>query len=111
MGNMDELETYLDFMVLKYVKENEPEIDDFHEYIDEISYGFDRDAEDYESRYREKKMITAGNYVNLVLTSFGETVLKNIQRKNRKEWVQTWVPAAALAITTGTLIFSIVIGF
>ena len=108
---MDELETYLDFMVLKYVKENKPSMEQFQIYIDKMSYGFQSDLECYESKYRDKKLITEGDNYNFVLTPFGKAVLENIQRKNKKEWVQTWVPTCALVITTTTLIFSIVIGF
>lgn len=102
---------YLDFMVLKYVKKNKPTIDQLEKYINEISYGFGFDIGDYESKYRDKKMITAGNEDNFVLTIYGEIILKTIKRKNRREWVQTWVPTGALIITTITLVFSIMIGF
>ena len=103
---INELDEHIDFMVLKYVKKYKPTNEQFTKYIDEISYGFQLDNSDYEDKYRDKRMITSGDEDNFILTSFGEVVLKRIQRKNMKEWVQVIVPTGALIITTITLVLS-----
>lgn len=74
-------------------------------------YGFEMEMQNYENTFREKKMITSGDDDTLALTGFGEKILKDIQSKRRKDAVQIWVPIGALAITTGTLVYSIVQGF
>ena len=108
---MDKWEEIRVFMVLKYVKKNEPTQDEFQRYVDDISYGFEYENEEHEDVYRTRGMITAGNDSNLVLTKFGETILKNIQSKKYKEIIQIFVPVGALITTTVTLTYSIVIGF
>lgn len=108
---MNEFDELLDFMVLKYIKKNKPTTEQFGQYIDKISYGFDADMEDYEEKYRIKKMITSGDNDDLILTHFGEKVLKNIQFKKTKEIIQITIPTGALIITTITLVYSIIFGF
>lgn len=108
---MKEYDELLDYVVLKYVHEHKPSVEEFGKYIDKMSYGFDADFEDYEEKYRNKKMISAGDENNLILTPFGEKVLKNIQFKKTKEIIQIAVPTGALIVTTITLVYSIVIGF
>jgi hypothetical protein len=108
MNEWDEL--YIS-IVLKYVKKNEPTSEEFQKYVDKMSYGFEIEGEDHEDIFRNKKMMTAGENDELILTDFGETILNNIQFKRFKDAVQIFVPIGALLITTATLVYSIIVGF
>ncbi len=108
MNEWDELHVSI---VLKYVKNNKPTPELFQKYVDKMSYGFEMEGEDHEDVYRNKKMITAGENDNLILTDFGETILNNIRFKRFKDAVQILVPIGALLITTTTLVYSIIFGF
>ncbi len=92
---MIEWEIHLDLMVLQYVKKNKLTVDQFEKHVNDISYGFDLETGNHEDTYRNKRMITSGDNYNLVLTSFGEAILKNSEHKNNKEWVQTLAPVGA----------------
>lgn len=75
---MIEWEIHLDLMVLQYVKKNKLTVDQFEKHVNDISYGFDLETGNHEDTYRNKRMITSGDNYNLVLTSFGEAILKKI---------------------------------
>ncbi len=95
-------------MVLKYVKKHKPTPDEFQKYADETYYGFELGREDYESKYRDKGMITSGENDELILTDFGKTILSNVRLEKFKDAVQIFAPIVALLITTAALVYSII---